>query len=115
MSTQIILAFTTGVVVLLILLCIASFIAFRRNPEPVPREAMFIFRVILALGAAGLASVFSGFLEVEGKVRALTFRAAGSLAVFLMIYLYNPPEKIERRQQKPNKPRKITVPEDRIK
>ena len=115
MTAQMIAAYTTGIVFLLLLLGIACFLSFRRKPEPVPKEAMFIFRVILALAAAGFATVLSGFLEIDGKVFEWKFRAAGSLAIFVAIYLTNPPDIIERRLPKPKKPRKVTVPEDRIK
>jgi small-conductance mechanosensitive channel len=115
MEAQIIAAYTTGVVFMLLLLGIACFIAFRKKPEPVPEEAMFIFRVILALAAAGFATVLSGFLEIDGKILEWKFRAAGSLAVFVAIYLTNPPDIIARRLPKPRKPRKVIIPADRIK
>ena len=114
MTAQMIAAYATGIVFLLLLLGIACFIAFRKKPEPVPKEAMFIFRVILALAAAGFATVLSGFFEIDGQIYSWKFRAAGSLAVFVALYWSNPPDILEKRLPKPKKPKRVTIPEDRI-
>src|SRR5260370_36342021 len=97
MNAQTIAAFVTGVVFLIVLLGIGCCLAFRTDPKPVPNEAMFIFRAVLALAAAGFGTVLSGFLEINGKVLEWQFRAAGSLAIFIAVYLVNPPVLIKKR------------------
>jgi hypothetical protein len=114
MTGQAIAAFVTGVVFLTALLGIGCFLTFRTDEKPVPDEAMYIFRVILALAAAGFGTVLSGFLEINGKVLAWEFRAAGSLAIFLAIYFVNPPVRIKRRIPVPRKPKKVEVPDDEL-
>ena len=114
MSIQVILAFITGIIFLGALLAIGCYMAFRNNQNPIPSEAMFIFRVILALAGAGFAVVLTGFLDVTGKTAFLSVRAGGPLAVFIAIYLSNPPTLFEKQLPKPKKPRVIKVPKDRI-
>lgn len=114
MNAQVVAALATGVGFLAALLVIGCYMAFRTNPSPIPHEAMFIFRVILALAAAGFAAVLPGFLEIEGKLLSISVRAAGSLAVFIAIYCVNPPERLGNRLPKPKKPRKVDVPSKRI-
>lgn len=114
MNGQTIAAFVTGVVFLIALLGIGCFLAFRTDQKPVPSEAMFIFRAVLALAAAGFGTVLSGFLEIGGQVLSWQFRAAGSLAIFVAVYLVNPPVLITKRIPAPKKPKKIEVPEDRL-
>jgi len=46
-----------------------------------------VFRVVLALAAAGVAAMIPGFLEVRV---ATWLRAGGALAVFAVVYFYNP-------------------------
>jgi hypothetical protein len=91
MSAESIAAFVTGVLFLTALLAIACFIAFRTSASPVPVLATFIFRVILAVAAAAFGTILTGFLEIDGKVMSWQFRAAGSLAIFVAIYMLNPP------------------------
>jgi hypothetical protein len=58
-----------------------------RNP---PQAAMFFFRVIIALAAAGVGAVLPGLLEVGVTAGGLTIRATCGLALFVIIYLVNP-------------------------
>jgi hypothetical protein len=47
----------------------------------------FVFRVVLALAAAGVAAMIPGFLSVQlGAV----VRAGGAIAVFVIVYFLNP-------------------------
>src|SRR5258708_32392509 len=114
MTAEVIAAFVSGVVFLIVLLAIGCFLTFRTNPNPVPAEAMFIFRVILALAAAGFGTVLSGFLEVNGKALSWEFRAAGSLAIFVAVYMLNPPVLIKKRIPSPKKPKKVRIRDDRF-
>jgi hypothetical protein len=75
-------AFIFGIAFFLILLLIAIFF-----PNPTVFQ-FYIFRVILAVAAAGVATFIPGFLEVNvPKI----IRAGGAIAVFIIIYWWNPP------------------------
>ncbi|EAS76023.1 hypothetical protein V12G01_14514 [Vibrio alginolyticus 12G01] len=80
-TTQTVLSFIFGVVFVIVLLAIAFI-------EPDPSSFQYnIFRVVLALAAAGVVAVLPGFIEVKfGK----WLRATGALAVFVIVYFYNP-------------------------
>lgn len=58
-----------------------------------PPEAFFIIRVILALFAAAFAAMsIPGFLKVKLKLsKSIAVKATGAIAVFVLIYLLNPP------------------------
>ncbi len=73
-----------GVVFVSVMLVIAIWI-----PNPTPFQEM-MFRVVLALAAAGMGAVFPGMISVEWKEPKL--RAAGAFALFVIIYLLNPPK-----------------------
>jgi hypothetical protein len=88
-SNQVIFASATGVLLLVLLLGI-GFVIYRRYPQPVPVAAMQIFQIISALAGAGFAAALTGFLEINGTWQNVTFRAAGPLAVFLVIYFRVP-------------------------
>jgi hypothetical protein len=78
---QQIFAYTFGIAFLVIMLIIAIYL-----PKPQPFQ-FFVFRVVLSLAAAGTAAMIPGFLSVQVS----TFvRAGGALAVFALVYLYNP-------------------------
>jgi hypothetical protein len=80
-KTEIFLAFAFGVAFIVVMLVIAI-----RFPNPTPNQYL-VFRVVLALAAAGVASMIPGFLEVEvSKV----VRAGGALGVFVVVYFLKP-------------------------
>jgi len=88
-SHEKILAFVFGAVFIVVLL-IAAFAV----PNPTAFQYT-VFRIVLALAAAGVAAMFSGFLEMEiPKV----LRAGGALAVFAVVYFYAPAA-LEKLQQ----------------
>jgi hypothetical protein len=80
-GTEKILAYAFGVVFVIVLLVLAVFI-----PKPTPFQYT-VFRIVLALAAAGVAAVIPGFLQA--KVGAF-IRAGGALAVFIVVYFYSP-------------------------
>jgi hypothetical protein len=80
-KTQKLTAFIFGVVFVVVLIVLA--IAF---PNPTPFQYT-VFRVILALASAGVAAMIPGFLEIEVPN---WIRAGGALAVFIVVYFYNP-------------------------
>lgn len=73
-------AFFCGAVFVVVLLVIAMFF-----PQPTAFQYL-IFRVVLALAAAGVAAVIPGFLNVKFPY----VRAGGALAVFVIVYYVNP-------------------------
>jgi integrase len=68
------------------------------NPEKAASFfAMWIFRVILALAGAGMGAGLSGMLTVTLTSGQLAIQAASGFALFVLIYLVNPPQKIKNR------------------
>ena len=79
------LSFVFGVVFLTSLLAIAIYIP---NPEPFQLR---IFTTVLAIAAAGTATVMTGLINTEVKFRTqLVVGATGALAVFVIVYMVNP-------------------------
>jgi hypothetical protein len=76
-------AYGFGVVFISVLIAIAMFV-----PEPKPFQ-QWIFRVVLSLAAAGVGAVIPGMINVEWKDPKI--RAAGAFALFVIVYLLNPP------------------------
>lgn len=73
--------FSFGVAFVLILVVIAITL-----PRPTEFQQL-IFRIVLALAAAGVGALLPGFLSIKYK----TFlRAGGALAVFAIVYFFNP-------------------------
>lgn len=100
---QMILAYVFGVVFVIILLLI-TFIA------PNPSSFQYtIYRTVLALAGAAVAAVIPGFIEVN---ISNWLRAGGALAVFVILYFWNPalPKGDEENRQKPITP--ITQPKE---
>jgi hypothetical protein len=58
-------------------------------PEPKPFQYA-VFRIILALAGGGVAALIPGFLHVSMDAKGLVIRAGGALAVFLLLYFFNP-------------------------
>jgi len=75
------IVFIFGVAFITTILVIAIFI-----PEPKPFQ-WNIFKTVLALAGAGIAAFIPGFIEVE--INKLV-RAGGALAVFVLLFFYNP-------------------------
>jgi hypothetical protein len=72
--------FVCGVVFVLILLMLSTLL-----PEPTDFQYL-VFRTVLALAAAGVAVFIPGLLHIEMPA----VRAAGGLAVFLLVYSFTP-------------------------
>ncbi len=74
-------AFIFGVAFVVTILILATIF-------PTPTAFQYqVFRAVLALAAGGIAAMVPGFLEVQ--IKAL-LRAGGALAVFVMVYFFNP-------------------------
>ena len=78
---KILLAFVFAVVFALALLVFTTFV---RDPS---EAAVWTYKVILALAAAGFAAVLPGFLDVRYKG---VVQAGGALAVFVVVLLLYP-------------------------
>lgn len=76
-------AFGCGVLFVALMLIIVIAI-----PNPSATQ-WFVFRVVLALAAAGVGAVIPGLVVVNvSKV----VRAGGAIALFVLVYLLNPPQ-----------------------
>jgi hypothetical protein len=63
----------------------------------IPQPTVFqfwVFRVLLSLGAANLGSIIPGFIDIKWEIGELLIRAGGAIALFLVVYLINPPTKV---------------------
>ena len=58
---------------------------------PIPtRDQEAVFRTVLSLSAAGIAAGIPGLLKLESQATTTTISATGALAVFAIVYLFNP-------------------------
>lgn len=81
LSLEVILAFGFGVTFFVALLVLAILF-----PEPTAFQYA-VFRIILAIAAAGVAAVIPGILNVH---TSFGVRAGGALAVFVIVYFFSP-------------------------
>lgn len=88
-SHEKVLAFVFGVVFVVVLLAVAFFV-----PNPTAFQYT-VFRIVLALAAAGVAAMIPGFLQVNIST---WLRAGGALAIFVIVYFYAPAA-LEQLQQ----------------
>ena len=59
-------------------------------PHPTPFQYN-VFRIVLSLAAAGAAAMMPGFINIEvSATTGLLIRAGGALAVFVIIFFFNP-------------------------
>jgi hypothetical protein len=85
MTAQIIVAFAFGVAFVVTLIVLA--IAF---PRPTPFQYS-VFRIVLALAGAGVAAMIPGFIDLQiAPVAGFLIRSGGALAVFVIVYFFNP-------------------------
>jgi hypothetical protein len=93
-TTQRLVAFAFGVVFVIIMLVIAIWI-------PRPTESQwFTFRVVLALAAGGVGALIPGLINVEAGPYV---RAGGALALFVLVYWFNPPKLVVSSPSGPDK------------
>jgi hypothetical protein len=81
MSPELIAIFVFGVSFIATLLVIAL-----RFPDPTPFQYT-VFRIVLALSAAGIAALIPGLLQVS---MGEWLKGSGALAVFAVVYFYSP-------------------------
>jgi len=87
------LAFAFGLTGLIVILVLAMIF-----PEPKPFQYT-VFRIVLALAAAGIAAIIPGFLNVQFRTLV---RAGGAIGVFVIVYFFSPAELVV--QQPPTRP-----------
>ena len=78
---ELVAAFVFGCVFLILILVIALF-----KPSPTPFEYT-VFRITIALAAAGVGAILPGFLDVQFRN---WLRAGGALALFVVVYFFAP-------------------------
>ena len=74
-----------GIVFLCLMMAIAIFI-----PKPSAFQ-LYVFRIALALSAAGVAAMLPGILNVKSKM----VKASGALGMFVLIFLGNPAQHLK--------------------
>lgn len=94
-------AFALGGIFVIVLLLVALVV-----PNPTEFQ-LFVFRVILALAAAGVAALIPGFFHIESKTALYAVRAGGALGVFLLVYLVNPPALLHTEHHPPESQRRV--------
>jgi hypothetical protein len=80
-----------------VLLLFATAIWLIASGRQVPDTAQWILRVVMALAGAGCGAVLSGMLTVDVKVSQLAVKATSGFALFVLIYLVNPPGRVVQR------------------
>lgn len=79
---EVVAGFSFGVAFTAIMLVIAIYV-----PKPTEFQ-IFVFRVVLAMAAAGVGGVVPGFIVLNVSPY---IRAGGAIALFVIIYAFNPP------------------------
>lgn len=82
---QLVTGLVVGVLFALIALLSAIFI-----PSPTPTQ-FFILRGVFAVSLAAIAAIIPGLLNVESRFHKFSIRATGAIAVFVIVWLLNPP------------------------
>lgn len=82
---QLITGLVVGVVFAFLILLSAIFI-----PSPTPTQ-FFIFRGVFSVSLAAIAAIIPGLLNVESRFQKFSIRATGAIAVFVIVWLLNPP------------------------
>jgi hypothetical protein len=95
--------FIFGVSFVISLLAIAVFF-----PYPAPFQYT-VFRIVLALAAAGVAALIPGFIEVSYRTAV---RAGGALAVFVIVYFFSPAALVSEPSPSPTDPFVIAIIND---
>ncbi|MGX9727312.1 MAG: hypothetical protein ACTFAK_08325 [Candidatus Electronema sp. VV] len=79
-------------------------------PQPTPFQYT-VFRIVLALAAAGVAGVIPGMIRLKAQPgTALLIHAGGALAVFVMVYLLAPAALPQEQPASPLQPKKEEMP-----
>jgi hypothetical protein len=79
--------FAFGVAFIITLLVLAA-----KYPNPTSFQYT-VFRIVLALAAAGIGAFLPGFLDVQVST---SIRAGGALAVFIVVYFFSPAQLVAK-------------------
>lgn len=82
---QLVTGLVIGVLFALIILLSTIFI-----PSPTATQ-FFVFRGVFAVSLAAIAAIIPGLLNVESRFQRFSIRATGATAVFVIVWLLNPP------------------------
>ena len=102
MSLQAAVFLTFGGGFLALLLVIGCWLVILQ--KPIPDVAQLIFRAVLAVAAAGATAVLPGMLNLNLGRGSNYISATGALAVFVVIYLINPPSRLAKSLNSPKEP-----------
>ncbi len=96
---QIFIAFVFGVAFVCVLIVLAA-----KFPHPTPFQYN-VFRITLSLAAAGVGAMIPGFIIVDlNPTTGILIRAGGALAVFVIVFFFNPVQLAGRGEQRANAP-----------
>ncbi|MDP8078975.1 hypothetical protein [Phocoenobacter skyensis] len=59
-------------------------------PEPTKTQ-FFIFRGVFSISLSAISAIIPGLLNVESRYKKLSIRATGAIAIFIIVWLCNPP------------------------
>lgn len=82
---QLITGLVIGILFAFIILIAVVFI-----PNPTSTQ-FFIFRGFFAISLAAIAAIIPGLLNVESRFQKFSIKATGAIAVFVIVWLLNPP------------------------
>jgi hypothetical protein len=82
---QLVTGLAIGALFALLILLLVIFI-----PSPTPTQ-FFIFRGVFSVSVAAIAAIIPGLLNVESRFQKFSIRATGAIAVFIILWLLNPP------------------------
>ncbi len=108
MTLQEIVAWASGVVFFLLLFGIAAYSVV--TGKQIVGGALLLFRIIIAVTGAAFAAVIPGFLNVNMKLPTTVISAGGALAAFVILYFFNPPDRVSKAVVSPGPVQKRKVP-----
>ncbi len=82
---QLIAGLAVGLLFALLILMAVIFI-----PNPT-EEQFFIFRGLFSVSLSAIAAIIPGLLNVESRFKKTSIKASGAIAVFVIVWLLNPP------------------------
>jgi hypothetical protein len=78
---------------------VSSLVLAIKFPRPTAYQ-QFVFRTVFALSSAGIGATIPGFLSITTDFPGIAIRGGGAIALFVVVYSYNPAKLIESSIQK---------------